>query len=160
MGNLTWVSLAYHDTGCSPEGYIVYSLKYIKLDMQSSRFPVKLFSITCGECHEYEGSPLICLERCGCLHCNGDFQNHVTCVTSGLPSWSHGVVMDNIEHHSLWLLKRKKLGQYAPPPPPPLATLEVGMDSYISCCVPPSPLPPLKKRGKGEGREGYHLMDR
>ena len=95
LGNLTWVKLAYHDTGCSPEGYIVYTLKYIKLDMQSARFPVKLFSITCGECHEYEGSPLICLERCGCLHCNGDFQNHVTCMTSGLPSWCHGVVMDN-----------------------------------------------------------------
>ena len=91
----TWVKLAYHDTGCSPEGYIVYTLTYIKLDMQSARFPAKLFSITCGECHEYEGSPLICLERCGCLHCNGDFQNHVTCVTSGLPSWCHGVVMDN-----------------------------------------------------------------
>ena len=60
LGNLTWVKLAYHDTGCSPEGYIFYTLKYIKLDMQSARFPVKLFSITCGECHEYEGSPLIC----------------------------------------------------------------------------------------------------
>ena len=58
MGNLTWVKLAYHDTGCSPEGYIVYTLKYIRLDMQSAKFPVKRFSITCGNVMSMKEAPL------------------------------------------------------------------------------------------------------
>ena len=51
LGNLTWVKLAYHDTECSPEGYVVYTLKYIKLDMQSARCKVQGFLLSFSASH-------------------------------------------------------------------------------------------------------------
>ena len=58
---------------------------HIKFDMQSARFPVKLFSITSGECHmSMKEASLFAWKDVDAYIVMVAFK---TCMTSGLPSW-------------------------------------------------------------------------
>ena len=104
---------------------------HIKFDMQSARFPVKLFSNMNVIMSMKEASLFAWKDV---VHGNGDFQNlH--------DKWIAIMVMDN-----LWLLKRKKIGHVCTP----TSSIARGGGGFLYFLSPPSP---LKKRGKGE-REG------
>ena len=75
LGTLTWVKLAYHDTGCS---------LHVKMQDKFSCY-IKLFSITCGECHmSMKKASLFAWKDVDAYIVMVTFK---TCMTSGLPSW-------------------------------------------------------------------------